>query len=48
MNTEGLSKARLDRTHETMTRYVECGDVPGIVRPSKNSLTVNTLYIPRF
>jgi CubicO group peptidase (beta-lactamase class C family) len=31
MRTGGLSKARLDRMHEVMARYVERGEVPGIV-----------------
>jgi CubicO group peptidase (beta-lactamase class C family) len=31
MKTGGLSKARLDRMHEVMARYVERGEVPGIV-----------------
>ena len=31
MRTGGLSKGRLDRMHEVMARYVERGEVPGIV-----------------
>ena len=31
MGTGGLSKARLGRIHQVMARYVERGEVPGIV-----------------
>jgi CubicO group peptidase (beta-lactamase class C family) len=31
MKTGGLSRARLDRLRKSMTGYVECGEVPGIV-----------------
>ncbi len=29
--SSGLSKARLGRMHRTMARYVESGEVPGVV-----------------
>src|SRR5437764_3809630 len=31
MSTAGLSRARLSRMHDVMARYVERGNVPGLV-----------------
>jgi CubicO group peptidase (beta-lactamase class C family) len=31
MSTSGLSKSRLDRMHDSMTGYVERGEVPGLI-----------------